>query len=64
VYKQWKQYRLDIRKHFFTEQMIKPWKRLPRELVDAPGLSVLKTRLASVLNNILLVSPKLVRQLD
>jgi len=32
--------RLDIRKHFFTESVVKPCNRLPRETVDAPGLSV------------------------
>jgi len=30
---------LDIRKHFFTESMVKVWNRLPRELDDAPSLS-------------------------
>jgi len=32
--------RLDIRKHFFTKMVVKHWKWLPTEEVDAPSLSV------------------------
>ncbi|KAK4826897.1 hypothetical protein QYF61_012085 [Mycteria americana] len=46
-------FRLDIRKHFFTERVVKPWKRLPREVVDAPSLSVFKRHLDNALNNML-----------
>ncbi|KAK4819469.1 hypothetical protein QYF61_004695 [Mycteria americana] len=43
--------RLDIRKHFFTERVVKH--RLPREVVDAPSLSVFKRHLDNALNNML-----------
>ncbi|KFQ15771.1 hypothetical protein N330_08435, partial [Leptosomus discolor] len=46
-------FRLDIRKHFFTEKVLKCWNRLPREVGDAPSLSVFKKHLDNGLNNML-----------
>ncbi|KFQ94602.1 hypothetical protein Y956_13251, partial [Nipponia nippon] len=46
-------FKLDIRKKFFTMRVVKHWKRLPREAVDAPSLETFKVRLDGALSNLL-----------
>ena len=45
-------FRLDIRKKFFPMRVVRPWHRLPREVVAAPSLAGLKARLDGALSTL------------
>jgi len=47
---------LNMRKNFFPLRVLKPWHRLPREVVESPSLEIFKPRLDKVLCSLLWVT--------
>ncbi|KFZ48833.1 hypothetical protein N321_06712, partial [Antrostomus carolinensis] len=46
-------FRLDIRREFLTQRVVRHWPRLPREVVDAPSLEAFKARLDGALGSLI-----------
>ncbi|KFZ63541.1 hypothetical protein N321_06334, partial [Antrostomus carolinensis] len=46
-------FKLDIRRKFFTQRVVRHWNSLPREVVDALSLEAFKARLDGALGSLI-----------
>jgi len=48
-----RKFHLNMRKNFFTLRVMEHWNLVPRKVVESPSLEIFKTRLETVLCNLL-----------